>query len=298
MPTVSPKQCVEVTYEKLDSCPFKGKPNIYFQIVYIISGSGNLSLNGNRIKYTADGLYLFTPNDKHHFEIEHTTEFLLVRINSAFIREYRWKSIDHVETILHHASHLTGCIMKSESDRYLVKRIVESLQHALVTKDDYNVDLIFHLVNTLVVIAARNINKVRPSKLPVHADSKIQEIITYIQSNINSPELLKASTIGKEFGISETYLGSYFKHQTGETLQHYMSNYKLRLIEHRLKFSDMRINEIALEFGFTDESHLNKFFKKHRTISLTEFRKAHTNVMSPVIPMVPGTARKRQHANA
>ncbi len=57
-------------------------------------------------------------------------------------------------------------------------------------------------------------------------------------------------------------------------IQHFIANYKIRLIEHRLKFSDRRINEIAFEFGFADESHLNKFFKKHKSLSLTQYRKA------------------------
>ncbi len=80
--------------------------------------------------------------------------------------------------------------------------------------------------------------------------------------------------IANQFGISGTYLGSYFKEQCGETIQHFISNYKIRLIEHRLKFSDKRINEIAHEFGFADESHLNKFFKKHKQgLSLTGYRR-------------------------
>jgi AraC-like DNA-binding protein len=84
---------------------------------------------------------------------------------------------------------------------------------------------------------------------------------------------MKAETISELFGLSETYLGSYFKSQCGETLQQFTSKYKMRLIKFRLKFSDKRINEIAQEFGFSDESHLNKFFKKQQGISLTGYRK-------------------------
>lgn len=78
--------------------------------------------------------------------------------------------------------------------------------------------------------------------------------------------------MAQRFGLSETYLGSYFKRQCGETLQGYISAYRLRLIEHRLKFSDSRIHEIVDEFGFSDESHINKFFRKHRGQSLVAFR--------------------------
>lgn len=47
----------------------------------------------------------------------------------------------------------------------------------------------------------------------------------------------------------------------------------MRLIEHRVLFSDMRVNEIVTEFGYSDESHLNKFFKKRHQMSLSEFKK-------------------------
>lgn len=283
MPKANLQQCVEVFYEKTDKCPFREKPYLFFQIVYIISGTGKLNLNENCVEYGAGKLYLISPQDKHHFNIEQTSEFLLIRFTHAFVKEYRWKTIDHVESLLHHATHLTGCIMKSESDRFLVKRIIESIIHTIQNKDQYNEDLIFHFVSNLIVIAARNIVRIKPAQLTANADNKIQEIISYIQSHINDPEKLRAPAIGKAFGIAETYLGSYFKQQTGETLQHYISNYKLRLIEHRLRFSDMRINEIAVEFGFTDDSHLNKFFKKYRGISLTEYRKANTSQRVSVV---------------
>ena len=36
----------------------------------------------------------------------------------------------------------------------------------------------------------------------------------------------------------------------------------------------MRLNEIAYEFGFTDESHLTKIFKKYRGLKPAEYKKA------------------------
>lgn len=50
-------------------------------------------------------------------------------------------------------------------------------------------------------------------------------------------------------------------------MQQYIINYKLKLIENRLLHSEMRINEIATELGFTDESHLNKLFKNIKVLS-------------------------------
>jgi AraC-like DNA-binding protein len=267
-------QSVEVIYKKVDECPLINSQFSFFQMVYVVSGTGFLHINGNVISYQAGNLMLLTPNDYHTFDITTTTEFLLVKLNSEYVKEYRSKSIDHIECLLHYASHLSGCILKRKADEFLVKSIAESLIYAINNKDIYDEDLITHYVNALIVIAARNIAMIKPAGVKENADKRVLEIINYIQSNIFYPQKLKALAIAEKFDISDTYLGSYFKSHCGETIQSFISNYKIRLIEHRLSFSDMRINEIVDEFGFSDESHLNKFFKKHRNISLTGYRKA------------------------
>lgn len=265
-------QSVEVTYKKVDHCPIDHQQFTFFQMVYVISGTGELSINGNLQSYQSGKLLLLTPNDHHNFEIHTTSEFLLIRFTSAYVKEYSWKSIDHIECLLYYSTHLSGCILHSESDQMHVKAIVTSLLYEINNDDVYNKDLIIHFINALIVITARNISKIRPASLKVNTDKRVLEIINHIQNNIYHPQDLKISFIAETYGFSKTYLGSYFKNQCGESLQHYISNYKLRLIEHRLSFSDMRINEIVEEFGFADESHLNKFFKRHKGVSMSAFR--------------------------
>ncbi|WP_173967097.1 helix-turn-helix domain-containing protein [Flavobacterium collinsii] len=267
-------QSVEVIYKRVDQCPLVNSQLSFFQMVYVISGSGFLHINGNAISYQTGNLMLLTPNDYYRFDIITTTDFLLVKLSSEYAKEYKSKSIDHIECLFHYASHLSGCILNRKADEYLVKSIVESLVYTMDNTDIYDEDLIIHYVNALVVIAARNIAKIKPLGIKESADKRILEIINYIQENIFFPQKIKVSVIAGKFDISDTYLGSYFKNHCGETIQSFVSNYKIRLIEHRLSFSDMRINEIVDEFGFSDESHLNKFFKKHRNISLTGYRKA------------------------
>lgn len=265
-------QSVEVTYKKVDHCPIDHQQFTFFQMVYVISGTGELIINDNLQSYQSGNLLLLTPNDHHNFVIHTTSEFLLIRFTSAYVKEYSWKSIDHIECLLYYATHLSGCILHSESDEMHVKAIVASLLHEISSDDVYNEDLIIHFINALIVITARNISKIRPASLKVNTDKRVLEIINHIQNNIYSPQELRISFIAEKYGFSKTYLGIYFKNQCGESVQHYISNYRLRLIEHRLSFSDRRINEIVEEFGFADESHLNKFFKRHKGVSMSTFR--------------------------
>ena len=97
-------------------------------------------------------------------------------------------------------------------------------------------------------------------------------IFCYLQECIRDPERLKIVAISERFGLSPTYLGIYFRKQCNESIQHYISSYRVRQIEHRLRFSERRVHEIADEFGFADESHINKFFKRHKEMSLKAYR--------------------------
>ena len=121
----------------------------------------------------------------------------------------------------------------------------------------YNKELIQQLINTLIVIVTRNIAKYLPEKIDERSEEKTLDILQYIQNNIYNPDKIKADTISQHFGISQKYI----------------IKYKLKLVENRLLHSEMRINEIAAELGFTDESHLNKLFKKYKGVIPSEFRK-------------------------
>jgi AraC-like DNA-binding protein len=51
----------------------------------------------------------------------------------------------------------------------------------------------------------------------------------------------------------------------------------MSLIEARLQYSQHSLTEIADEFGFTDESHFCKQFRKYTGNTPTAFRKKRTN---------------------
>ncbi|WP_333662671.1 AraC family transcriptional regulator [Chishuiella changwenlii] len=265
-------QSLEVFYEKVDECPLRERAFNFFEMVYVIEGVGHHTVNGNRFSYNKGDLFLITPNDSHDFDLDGTCEFMVMRFGENYIREYQWKSIDHIECLLYYASDLSGSLLVNEQDKKIVESLIQNLQQSVEYVGMYTEDLIRHLVNSILVIAARNLALVKPNSTSLTIDQRILQVIDYIQENIRYPELLRITVIADKFGFSPTYLGSFFRKQCNESLQHYISSYRIRLIEHRLRFSDKRIHEIADEFGFTDESHINKFFKRHKGLSLKAFR--------------------------
>jgi len=279
MPKENIYQSIEVFYEKVDHCPLRDREFNFFELVYVISGCGVHVVNGNKLAYHAGDMFLLAPHDRHEFDLESICEFMVVRFRESYIKEYQWKSIDHLECILYYASHLAGSVLVNREDQEMVALLMQNLRQAIAHQSIYNEDLNRHLVNAVIVIAGRNIAVMKPNGISSKSDGRILQILDYIQENIREPELLKISAIANQFGISPTYLGTYFRKQCGETIQSYISSYRICLIEHRLRFSDKRVHELADEFGFADESHINKFFKRHKGLSLKGYRNtAHQNI--------------------
>lgn len=263
---------LDVYYEKADCCPLRDRQFNFFQFVYVLSGKGTYSINNNKLSFGAGYLFLITPKDYHKLDIHGICEFIVIRFASSYVKSYSWSSIDHIECLLYHTSHLSGSVLANKDDKQMVNSLMINLRYIVKEKNLYNEDLIRHLVNAIIVIAAKNISIVKPQNMLSSPDNRILEIIDYIQTHICQPNLLRIAVVAEKFGLSSTYLGSYFRKQCGETIQHYISSYKIRLIEHRLRFSDKRVHEIADEFGFADESHINKFFKRHKGVSLSAYR--------------------------
>lgn len=268
-------QPFEIVYKTIDECLKGEHKHMFFELVYVLSGTGRQCINQNKFDYHAGHMFLLTPEDCHSFEVETTTEFFFLRFNDIYIKSKAFQSedVERLEYILSNASHQPGCILKNLSDKTLVRPVIEAVIREYVNRDIYNKELIQQLVNTLIVVVARNIAKYLPETVGEQTEEKAMDIINYIQKNIYFPEQLRSEVMAGHFGISETYLGKYFKKHTNETIQQYVTLHRLRLIEARLKFSDKRINEIAGEFGFTDESHFNKFFRKNNGVSPSQYRK-------------------------
>lgn len=271
---------LDVYYETSDTCTQGAKQLNFFEFFFVLSGKGIHIVNENKIEFNTNELFLITPNDQHSFHVEEFCEFIVIRFSQNYVADFQWKSIDHMECVLFHASHLSDCILKNPEDRETVTILMQQLLRILQKESMYKEDLIRHLVNAIIVIAARNLSLTQPKNMLQNVDEKILDIIDYIQLNIHYPDLLKLEIIAAKFGLSKTYIGSYFRKQSGESIQEYISSYRIRLIEHRLQFSSKRITEIADEFGFNDESHINKFFKRHTGFRLKSYRELHQKKQS------------------
>lgn len=253
----------------------------FFEILYFESGNGRIKINGNTVNYTPNSIFVFVPDDIYIVEPETATSTIAIKFLKSFFRNANSQNQElpvndwfrKIEEILNSESHqLREMQFETTSDRSHLVSLVNMVATEYLNTQTHDVFIIQNSLSVILHLIARNIQYVNASEVKAIKSSKIQKIINYIHFNIYNSELLTTKSLANEFHMADNYIREYFKKHTDVSLKKYIINYKLKLVETRLKYTDAQDSEIALELGFTDSSHLNKTFKTYKGISLSAFK--------------------------
>lgn len=252
----------------------------YFEIIFILKGRGVHRINDNVFPYAEGDVFLLGPEDFHHFEIQELTEFSFVRFNESIHKEYPqdkdrpWQPI--IRALLATSSKSRGTLVVDKVEKQKLHQLLYVLETEF-TQDDlpYYEIIRDNLMRSILVLLARNLIRDAPVK-PLLKDS-VEAILLYIKQHIYTPEKLTIEHLAEVFHYAPSYISLLFKNQTGEPIKQYIIKHKIKLIETRLLYSQSTLKEVVDEFGFIDESHLCKQFRKYTGTTPTKFRKGILN---------------------
>ncbi|MEO3404638.1 AraC family transcriptional regulator [Mucilaginibacter sp. CAU 1740] len=266
--------------ELLETDSYTAKPhrNTFFEMVFTLEGTGVQIINEHELPYTANKFFLIFPEDKHGFEVHDLTRFYFIHFTDSYLKTQSDQWVKKMEFIFHNHNHLPGCILKTVTDKPLVRAMVEALIRETSNLYPQHNQVLEQVMNAIITIAARNITLQQRADIIKQPSATTLPLLNYIHENIYQPERLRVEHMASCFNLSPNYISEYFKKTTGESLQQYITGYKIKLIETRLQYTDKRMGEIAYEFGFTDESHLNRIFKKYKGENPTAFRKKYAEL--------------------
>lgn len=253
----------------------------FFEVVYFKEGTGTIKINGNNTSYTPNSFFVFIPDDVYMVEVETPTSTTTVKfLKSVFnaVKENDNKSaasdwFRKIETVLNCESHQHRALeFQMSSDKTHLVSLIDIIYQEHTVNPTFDISIIEHSLSILLHIIARNLKYLTRDISNQQQSSKIQDIINYIHSNIFESDLLSNKILAAKFNIAEKYIGQYFKKHMSMSLKKYILNYKLKLVERRLKYTDLQFSEIAQEMGFTDTSHLNKTFVTYKGMSIRAFK--------------------------
>ena len=101
-------------------------------------------------------------------------------------------------------------------------------------------------------------------------DLTITRATEYIRKHLSEP--ISLEDVAREVYLAPTYFSGYFKTKTGSNFKDYLLKLRIeRAIE--LLRRKLKIQDIALQCGYTDVKHFCKVFKKSTGVTPSEFRR-------------------------
>ncbi|MBC9796457.1 helix-turn-helix domain-containing protein [Sinomicrobium weinanense] len=256
----------------------RNRKNNFFELVYVLEGTGFHSVNHIRHPYNRNGIFLLPAARCHSYILEEETTFLFVRFTNHYFTSRIRDSVDYsnwfnkLNFILANHDHHSGELINDPDDRFQLKRLLDVIRYEYEKKEDCSPFIIRNTLASALALISRNIQR----KVFDHMDLKdrrFADLVTYINSQIMEPEKLTVSHLSDKFHISEKYFSQYFKRNAGETFQDFVLRSRLRIAASRAKFTDTPFRNIAFDLGFTDSSHLNRMMKKYTGKGMRETRK-------------------------
>lgn len=105
----------------------------------------------------------------------------------------------------------------------------------------------------------------------VQENSTIFLIKDYIGKNYMS-ETLSVKDISSHVFLSASYVCTFFKNETGMTLNQYLTEYRMEKAKQLLGDSRYKITDISSKVGYSDGNYFGKSFKKYTGFSPSEYR--------------------------
>jgi AraC-like DNA-binding protein len=220
-----------------------------YDLWYVVSGTGEVWLNGEQYPLTAGSCFLFRPGD--HVAAEQHPE---QRLTVIFIH---FRSGADLES----ASDSLGLLPSYA----LVQDTVwmETLLNRLLTLDDSEPDELDNLEFASVLRAALCV-AIKAAIEPDHHSSKhhavIRRLIRLIKENAATS--LNHEQLADHAGLSPRYLNTLFKQQTGVSLKTFMARSRVERACHLLAESNMNVTQIAETLGYSDIYFFSKQFKQ------------------------------------
>ena len=93
----------------------------------------------------------------------------------------------------------------------------------------------------------------------------------YISKNYMN-ETLSVKDISAHVFLSTSYVCTFFKNETGKTLNQYLTEYRMERAKALLSDSRYKISDVSSKVGYSDGNYFGKSFKKYSGFSPSEYR--------------------------
>ena len=243
-----------------------------YRLFYVLDGEADLVLEDRTLPICAGTLMYFRPNVPYYFSGK--VKVIVLNFDMTLNQYDKKEPISPLDTL--------NCfeptrIFENDPPEELTEIAVldrafemeEKMQECrsqFCYPTPYSEAISSSIVKEILCYVAERMKKRQISSPPL-----IQKIRLYVQQNYDRD--LDNKQISAEFGYHSYYLNRIFKKNTGITLHQAVIKERIDIAKKLLRNTDISIEEIAEEIGFSDRAQFSTAFKKHTYSTPSEYRK-------------------------
>ena len=225
-----------------------------YELIYVLDGQVELTLNGSKNILEADTFALLLPNEFHALHTPDTSYVWIGVFSSDFVSEFANLTEGKCA-----ATPVFQC--QAPIKQFLLEYLIhESVPDTLLLK-------------SLLYAACREFF----TQVPLQKDSRektfIFDIISYISNNYRDD--ISLVSLAEHYGYEYHYLSRQFHALFHMNFKDFLNTYRLEHARELLLHTDMNITEIAHNSGFQTMRTFNRVFLQQTGMSPTEFRNSH-----------------------
>lgn len=233
------------------------------RLFYVISGTGNVCVQGcSQIVLNKDYALFFPPDTHYQFypdsgsslellvvNFDLTTQYCHLKetLGTPSVSSYNQENVLRYELPPHFAE-IIVCDYGLPIREYLLKAEKERSVPTFISDT---------LISTYIKLAL--IKLITDSKSGDANLEIVHEVCEYVRQNYRSE--LTNKEIAEKFHYHPHYLSKILKDETGKTLRQYLIHYRLSVAKTLLVSTDLSITEVAWKAGFTSTSYFIKVFR-------------------------------------
>ena len=135
-------------------------------------------------------------------------------------------------------------------------------------------DIVRSLVSTMMLEILSMMRRQEPENTVttgVHRQRLANEFMRLVEQS--DGRIRKVDDFANQLNITPKYLSTLLKETMNRRPSEMIHFYTLKAIEHRLRYTDMTMQEIANDLNFANASFFGKYFKEHAGMTPLDFRK-------------------------
>ncbi len=267
------------TIERIQDITWSMEPNRHenYEMVYMKKGSAVFEIAGHPVPLGPNDIVIIKPMQYHKFIVKSESGCVFIVLNFKFENRINGVHSDvPLEDFLNFVSgRETGPYIKLKVSQkneiiVLLNRILKERESSEPGSEFLN----YLLVMELFVLLSRALKMEWENSIKTKSP-KLKELIgiavNYIHNNFERDISLK-DIAGFVF-LSPSYFTRAFKEETGMSPINYLLKVRIDRAKELLTDTGLKISDIALSVGFSNQQRFNEMFKKHTKVTPLQYRK-------------------------